>query len=60
MGDGGASTLPVDNAGYLRAEYWDARFEHEAEYEWFRRRALQCADSLAAAVQPPRLVHRQA
>ena len=43
MGDGGASTLPTDNAGYLRAEYWDARFEHEAEYEWFRRCALQCA-----------------
>ena len=44
MGDAaGASTLPANNAGYLRSEYWDSRFQNEAEYEWFRRRARRCA-----------------
>ena len=31
-----ATTLPESNAGYLQPSYWDARFEQEAEYEWFR------------------------
>jgi len=39
--DAAASTLPAHNAGYLQRDYWEARFQTEAEYEWFKGCAPQ-------------------
>jgi hypothetical protein len=44
------TTLPPDNAGYLEREYWDARFQREDEYEWFRGCAPPGGDGLRCAV----------
>jgi hypothetical protein len=49
------TTLPPDNAGYLEREYWDARFQQEDEYEWFRGCAPRVRRRCASTDAPPQI-----